>query len=155
VTLIATAVLVSTACVQVEGGAVELSWCLRDFQGAKNDCAQSRIEQIRVCWVPVTDGGAGPPVCTIQRTDAGLRELFDLFECSDKRGVTRFQVPTGANAFFVQPICIGGGEPTGPFQVPSPIVRTVESGQVVTLNQVLIIAANENCQGADCTCASP
>lgn len=145
-----------TACVQVDGGAVELSWSLRDFEGAKNDCAQSGITEIRVCWLPLADGGtSGPPECAIQRTDGGLRQLFRSFDCVEKRGVTRFEVPPGPNAFFVQPICSGGDEPTGPYQVPSPIVRTVESGQVVTLDQVLIIAANERCSGPECTCAAP
>lgn len=156
VTMIAVAMLALPACVQVDGGAVELSWSLRDFEGARNDCAQAGIAEIRVCWAPLADGGAtGPPECTIQRTDAGLREFFRSFDCAEKRGVTRFEVPPGPNAFFVQPICVGGGEPTGPYQVPSPIVRTVATGEVVTLNQVLIIAANERCSGDACTCQAP
>ncbi len=145
------------ACVEVDGGAVELSWRLRDFTGEKepdNMCTLTRVGAIRICWLPLdTDAGLpDAPQCTIERLDGGFKELYRDFDCTAKRGVTRFEVPPGANAFFVQPVCANGKAPTGPYQVPPPIVRQVDSGAVVTLNQLLVIVTPTDCQGEACTC---
>ena len=141
----------AAGCVEIDGGAVELAWTLRDFEDDSIDCDEARIDKIRICWAPLTDGGTTTdPSCRAVVTDAGVERLYRAFECDQYRGVTRFEVPPGPTALFVAPLCAGGQEPTGPFQVPPPIVRTVVEGEVVTLNQILIIA--EDCAGTDCTC---
>jgi len=144
------------ACVEVDGGAVELSWRLRDSTGGEEPdmCTVTRVGKIRICWIPL-DADAGlpsQPQCTIERLDGGFKELYRDFDCVEKRGVTRFEVPPGQNAFFVQPVCNDGRAPTGPYQVPPPIVRQVDSGAVVTLNQLLVIVTPTDCQGDACTC---
>lgn len=156
--VIAVAIALSTigtiGCVEVKGGAVELSWTLRDFEGEANNCRDARIGQVRVCWREVADAGDTPGgnQCVIIRNDAGFTELFRTFDCEQNRGVTTFEVPPGRQALFVVPLCDDGSLPSGPFQVPAPIVRTVEEGRVVTLNQLLIIASDVDCQGEECTC---
>lgn len=141
----------AAGCVEIEGGAVELSWTLRDFDGGPNECEPARIDRIRLCWTPLMDGGPGTdPECQAVVTDGGVEQRFRSFECDQYRGVTRFEVPPGPTALFVAPLCLGGAEPTGRLQVPPPIVRTVIEGEVVTLNQLLILAGK--CPGADCSC---
>jgi len=88
----------------------------------------------------------------VSREDGGIDRLYRAFDCEQNRGVTRFEVPPGPNALFVSPLCAGGQEPTGPLSVPAPIVRTVVRGEVVTLDQILIVASNEDCTGDQCTC---
>lgn len=148
------------ACVEVDGGAVELSWRLRDSTGGEDPdmCTVARVGKIRICWIPLeADAGlpSGAPQCTIERLDGGFKELYRDFDCGQRRGVTRFEVPTGPNAFFVQPVCEDGKAPTGPYQVPPPIVRQVDSGAVVTLNQLLVIVTPKGCEGDSCTCPPP
>lgn len=145
--------MLAPGCVEIDGGAVELSWALRDFDGQPNDCQAARIETIRICWQPLGDGGLPDSLsCEGVRTDAGLDLLYRSFDCEQNRGVTRFEVPPGPTALFVAPLCVGSAEPTGRLTVPPPIVRTVSRGEVVTLNQILIEASNATCMDTDCTC---
>jgi hypothetical protein len=149
----ASAATASAGCVEVNGGAVELSWALRDFDGQPNDCESSGIEQIRICWSPLGDAGPpGPLSCQVDRPDGGVERLYRAFDCEQNRGVTRFEVPPGTTALFVSPLCGGSQDPTGRVEVPAPIVRTVVEGEVVTLDQILIVASNEDCVGDQCTC---
>jgi hypothetical protein len=141
-------------CVEIDGGAVELSWTLRDSDGKQNDCQSARIDQIRICWSPLADDAStsGTLSCQVAREDGGIERLYRAFDCEQNRGVTRFEVPPGPNALFVSPLCVGAQEPTGPFNVPAPIVRTVVKGEVVTLDQILIVASNHQCVADQCTC---
>ncbi len=151
--------LLGTACVQIDGGAVELAWGLRDFGGDQNDCASSGVSQVRVCWVGVgeADAGVGPTDCVTVAVDGGIRAQYRDFECIASRGVTRFEVDPGPTAIFIRPLCGDGAVATGPYQVPPPIVRTVEQGKVVTLNQLQIVATKQDACGPDadllCTCS--
>ncbi len=132
------------ACVQVDGGAVELSWTLRTFEGNANTCLKSGVEMVRVCWIPLdVDGGSGLQVCR--------RGQFREFPCDSSRGVTRFELPPGRNMLFLEPVCAGGVVAQN-FQVPAPIVRDVEKGGVVTLDQLLIVATDVRCSDARCSC---
>ncbi len=144
------------ACVEINGGAVELSWTLRDFDGDTTNCGEQRIGSIRVCWQGLA-GDAGLPGdvgCVAVSTEAGFREQYREFDCLASRGVTRFEIPAGRTALFVEPVCNGGTPPQGPYQVPPPIVRVVEEGQVVTLNQLLIVVTDKD-TSADPTCPKP
>jgi hypothetical protein len=144
----------SVACVEIDGGAVELAWLLRDFEGEPNDCQSARIAEIRVCWQPLGGDASLPEQneCVALATDGGRVEQFREFDCGARRGVTRFEIPGGSTSFFVEPLCQDGALPPGPYQVPPPIVRTVTNGSVVTLNQLLIVASNEQCAEENCTC---
>ncbi len=135
----------SFSCVEIDGGAVELAWTLRDFQGDNNTCGKSEVDKVRVCWRSLGDAGTAPSECVIIRTDGGLAGQLRDFDCSASRGVTRFEVPAGRTSLFIEPLCAGGNPARGPYQVPPPIVRTVEDGKVVTINQLLIVASNAEC----------
>ncbi len=132
----------TSACVEVEGGAVELSWSLRTPEGEPNSCSASRIGKVRLCWAPAGDMVAR--VCEGSRT----------FGCIEERGFSRFEIEPGETAFWIEPLCADTSvvpEPAS-YEVPPPILRAVSAGQVVTLNALLIIATGADCNGAGCTC---
>lgn len=133
------------ACVEVNGGAAELSWALRDFEGRpisgdEPPCTLTNIGAIRLNWKAVTGDADGVLVA----------DGWDTFPCSDNRGVTDFIIPAGRQMLWVEPICEDDAGTAGSYEVPPPIVRSVEEGTVTTLDALLIVADQ------DCTCpASP
>jgi hypothetical protein len=140
--------LLSSSCVQVDGGAVELSWTLRDFDGEPTNCAEARIDEVRICWQSVADGGTSG-------TRSCRRDSSRTFACVDSRGVTGFEIPPGRAVVWIEPVCADGQPPeTDTYEVPAPIARTVETGQVVTLGALLIVAddSTEPCPRSRCTC---
>jgi hypothetical protein len=157
--LVAVAAVENVGCVNVSGGAAELSWSLRDSEGLSlggvitESCTEANIGEVRLCWQLLVDGGSELPQCRPGN--------FRDFACEDGSGVTGFTIPPGRASLFVQPIC-DSGEPAvvGSFDVPPPIVRQVEEGQVVTLNSLLIVVNRTNCCTGDpedmsctpCTC---
>lgn len=151
----------AASCVDVEGGAIELSWTLRTFGGDVIDsdreeaCRRARIERVRVCWRRVAgpDAGGGPEAGG-DRTCRAARSR--TFSCEADRGVTQFEVPPGENSIWIEPLCAGGEPPAeGTYDVPAPIVRAVRGGEVVALSTLLIVATDgdRNCPAAGCTCA--
>jgi hypothetical protein len=151
--LAVTAVIGSPACVDINGGAVELSWALRDFEGKDvGDCMGARLDEVAVCWQLVEDGSSSVgAMCDADRSAA--------FACAEENGVSRFEIVPGSNAFWIEPRCTDGDPPDlGTYEVPPPIVRTVEDGRIVTLNSLLIVVApagvsGSPCPEAGCTCA--
>jgi hypothetical protein len=142
-------VLTSAACVEVNGGAVELSWSVRTFDGARvdDDChtddesddPKVHLGYIRLAWKAVADGGDG----TGMEPDG-----WEEFPCADGRGITRFSVPRGQQMLWIVPVCPGGSTPsTGSYQVPPPIVRAVGEGTVTTLDALLVVADESTCPG--------
>lgn len=140
-----------SACIDIEGGAAEVSWSLRSFEGvAVETCGETRIEDIRLCWALAEEEGAtADPTC-----DRGHRD----FPCGESSGVTGFQLEPGTTAFWIEPLCVGG-EPAvaGTYQVPPPIVRNVEQGEIVSLNSLLLVVSpdEEECPPVGCTCMQP
>jgi hypothetical protein len=130
-------------CVGIDGGASELTWSLRTFEGESSDCAEARISKVRLCWNAIDSGVSGCRPGT-------LRE----FGCEEETGVTLFEIPPGSTRFSVEPICQDGQPATvGTYQVPSDIVRTVREGEVVTLDALLIVVTDpDTCSGENCTC---
>jgi hypothetical protein len=140
--------LCSSSCVQVDGGAVELSWTLRDFDGEPTSCIEARIDEVRICWESIADGGSsGVRSCR--------RGSSRSFACAESRGVTGFEIPPGRAVVWIEPVCVDGLPPEpDTYEVPAPIARTVETGQVVTLGALLIQAddSTEPCPRSRCTC---
>lgn len=138
-------------CFDVQGGAVELSWSLFDFEGDSIDCADADVAQVRLCWAPVAADGSVSTAC--------LASQQDTFDCRDERGATSFELPEGRTAFWIVPVCADRGvADPGTFQVPAPIVREVEDGKLVTLSSLAIVASDNTemsptCGPAGCTCA--
>jgi hypothetical protein len=135
-------VLTSVACVEVNGGAVELSWSVRTFDGVRieDNCDDDRrnvhLDKIRLAWKAVGDGGDG----------AGLEpDDWDDFPCKDRRGITKFSIPAGRHLLWIVPLCPGGAPSTGNYQVPPPIVRTIDEGTVTTLDALLVVADETTC----------
>jgi hypothetical protein len=133
----------SVACDEVNGGAVELSWSVRTFDGARlddDDCRDDdpkvHVERIRLAWKAVADGGDG----------AGMEpDGWAEFPCSDRRGITEFTVPPGAHLLWIVPVCADRAPSTGNYQVPPPIVRAIHEGTVTTLDALLVVADESTC----------
>lgn len=141
-------VIGSSGCIEIEGGAVELSWSLRSFDGQPVDsCDDARLDRVRICWQAVEEG---------ETLDAACRPgQFDDFPCGEENGASGFEIAPGRTAFWIEPLCEDGGAATaGTYEVPPPIVRTVEEGRIVTLNSLLIVVTPEGspCPPSGCTC---
>jgi hypothetical protein len=138
------------ACVAIDGGAVEVSWSIRSFDGEATTCSGAEIRDVRVCWDPLGDGAPTGETC---RADHRRR-----FPCTDESGVTGFELQPGVTAFWIEPVCMDG-DPADPgtYQVPPPIVRTVEEGKIVSLDSLLLVVQpmDDGCTNAPCTCVRP
>ncbi len=132
----------AVACIEVNGGAAELSWALRDFEGKpisgdERPCTITNIKQIRLHWKAVT-GDADTSL---------VPDGTEEFPCGDNRGVTEFTIPVGRQMLWIEPVCQDeAAAAPGSYEVPPPIVRNVEEGTVTTLDALLIVADR------DCTC---
>lgn len=138
------------ACIDINGGAAELSWSLRAYDGdSVGSCDDARLKQVELCWQPL--GDASTPAGT--SCPVGRRKTFS---CDEASGSTGFVLDPGPTAFWVAPLCRDGmPADTDTYEVPPPIVRTVEDGKIVTLNSLLIVVgdADGSCAPAGCTCA--
>jgi hypothetical protein len=145
--LLALVLACGSSCVEIDGGAVELSWALRDFAGESRNCESTGLGTVTLCWQP-SDGGTSEFVCA--------PETSRRFVCDVERGSTAFEVPPGPTALWIEVSC--GQETTsadpGTYEVPSPVVRTVGEGEVVTLNSLLIVATPLQGCGDRCTCST-
>jgi hypothetical protein len=107
-----------------QGGAVELSWALRDRTRGFVSCTDARLKTIRLDWT------------------VGEERGFDSWPCDnngERRGVTGFDVPVGTVSLTISPECSGGERAAETsYDVPPPIVRKVELGGIVTLGAVVI-----------------
>ena len=137
-------VVTGLQCVAINGGAAELSWSLRTFEGGPvESCDKALVDKIRLCWNSIDSGVTG---CRPGH--------FRDFACADHTGATLFEIEPGRTAFFAVPIC-SDGQPArlGTFQAPTEIVRTVSNGEVVSLESLLIVVTEhrDSC-GPECTC---
>lgn len=131
---------------EIDGGAVEFSWAVRDFSGESTDCITAKIDTVTLCWrdTAITD-----------QLDCVSDDSRD-FVCDREQGATAFEVPPGERTLWIEVGCSTSGtraDPAG-YEVPAPIVRTVTSGDIVTLNSLLVVASKtqENCGERPCTC---
>ena len=145
--LVALLAAAASACIEIDGGAVELSWSLRSFDGDRvGSCSKALVEDVRVCWQPVSGVGT---------VDDSMCDVSQSFPCGEENGVSGFEIDPGLTAFWALPICRDGAPPEeGTYQVPPPIVRTVEDGKIVTLNSLLIVVTpfEQGCPDVGCTC---
>jgi hypothetical protein len=150
VMLHAFSILLAPACVDIQGGAAELSWSLRSFEGGPvADCVDAGITSVRLCWVGAGDGGEQAGSCDPDRQAT--------FDCDAEHGATGFNLPDGPTAFWIEPICDDGDPATpGTFQVPAPIVRRIEEGKVVNLSSLAIVVGEDGSPTCgptgECTC---
>jgi hypothetical protein len=129
----ATSLSLLGACNEVTG--VDLSWSLERFDGRRVEtCLEARVEKIRLTW------------------GEGDNDHEDWF-CEDRNAVTRRDVPPGPALLSVEPMCFdGNAADKTTYEAPAPLAREIVSGQVVTLNTILIMVQAE-CDGSrPCTC---
>lgn len=136
--------LMTSGCVQVDGGAVELSWSLLTFDGQPivgDDCLGANIDRVRLNWDENPE---------LEDRNHG----FTDFECTAYRGITDFVITVEDPAtqppylLWIEPVCANNlVSPAGTFEVPAPISRNMREGEVVTLNSLLIVTAVDQLQG--------
>lgn len=149
----------TTACVNVDGGAVEANWVLRTLDGraiTTCSCSSPRVDRVRIDLTGTGTGNLGIRPCE-GRTDCE-------FPCENGSGSTPFRVPPGAYAITVIPIDEDGRDLTRiatsalPAKIPAPILRDVVHGRATPTDAVSIqVGCATACSGADNTrvCATP
>jgi hypothetical protein len=121
-------------CTEVSGGAVEISWNLRNVDGSGVSCGFADVVTINL------------------QIDDDLPDGYVAFPCGDERGVTRFDLAPGTAQLWLVPGCASGSDPVA-YRAPPPIVRTITEGEVITLDTQLIEVRAGNCLPEDpCTC---
>ena len=143
----ALAAILWTGCVQIDGGAIELSWAVFDFEGEGQSCESAGISEVNLCW-QAADGLSSEFVCQ--------PEASHDFDCETEQGSTAFEVPPGPTSLWIEITCEQTRDRATPgsYQVPAPIVRTVRDGEIVSLNSLLVVAT-PSCGEGDCTCPPP
>lgn len=135
-------------CLEIEGGAVEVAWVVRDSRqrAAKCDSESLRllglsIAKIRLRIQPVLQSGeAGDDLCA-----AGAVRGCE-FQCKALGGTTPFSVPVpdgedSVDYFFSLLPLTGDGSPISPgiVEVPPPMRRTVTVGDLTDLGLWMIL----------------
>jgi hypothetical protein len=131
----------AAACIQVEGGAVELSWVVQSRSGAAITdcgCAEPAIETVRLVLVGVGGGVAGHRPCD------GTAQCD--FSCHRQTGSTRFDIrETGTSeAYEISVVALdsnGVEIPDDQVMSPAPILRGVVKGQVTETEAFQLVAS--------------
>ena len=157
--LLLLAIIGASGCGNMDGGAVEFAWGIRDTNGSSvgdstsEACDLHEITAIRLCW-------EGTSNKTISSDNVPTCESDRIFSCKEARGKTNFIVSEGKTAFFIRALCLTEEEQEDPtmvtentdknsplFQTPPPMVREVKAGEVISLNQFLITTSkNIKCE---------
>lgn len=128
-------------CVEVDGGALEARWDLRDGRGARIGCPGARqavgLDQMELRLTPV--GGGDDPCAGDER----CRFVCDQSADNILLGQTPFFVPDGEYAISSRGLKQDGTplSPSDGVVAPSAVVRRVVSGEVTDLNVNLIIVS--------------
>ena len=109
-------------CVDINGGAVELRWEIRQTDGNKTDCSDTLVAEVQLCATPVDSVGSG---------------YCEQWTCSDYQGSTGFSIVPGRYALAIKPVCADGS--TALASVPDAIVRDISNGNVAELNTLVIV----------------
>jgi hypothetical protein len=136
-------VLLAAGCVRIDGGAVEISWVVRSYDGrAITDCGCSdpQIAEVQLDLVGMGGDIDGTTPCE------GRPEC--QFPCQRQTGSTPFEIPQGrAGADGVAPqykislTPLGtDGSPLAGVQGPAPILRSVVRGQPTEVEAFLLVA---------------
>lgn len=134
--------LLLAGCIDVNGGAVELSWKLRPassslpdkFVDCESDLLIAPVTRIRLDW------------------EVGDRSGFESWRCSDNHGVTGFDLPVGQALLWVTPECAGEAADPATYTAPAPEARKVILGDTVSLGAVEIVVQVSYCGQQPCIC---
>ncbi|HEY4175441.1 MAG TPA: hypothetical protein VGM90_01355 [Kofleriaceae bacterium] len=131
------------SCVQVDGGAVELSWKLRP--------AASTLEDK---FVGCDSGQPGTNPVTRIRLDWDVGGVVGTraWRCDDNHGVTGFDLPEGDALLSIVPECAEGPASETTYTSPAPVRRRVISGDTVSLGAVEIVLQVSYCGQQPCIC---
>jgi hypothetical protein len=146
------------ACVEINGGAVEISWVIRSGTGsAITDCgcADPAIAKVRLVLKGVGASGtaiAGATPC------AGQAQCD--FNCSRQTGATQFNIQEtqGAERYEVSVVAVGiDGNELPQVMTPAPILREVVRGQPTEVESMQLVAncATECQMNSSGVCARP
>jgi hypothetical protein len=139
--------LSATGCVDVDGGAVELSWKLRPASSPLTDkfvdcdsgySGTGPVTRIRLHW---------------QMQDGTGREGAASWRCDDNAGVTGFDLPAGNALLWVTPDCADGPADPATYIAPAPQLRTVILGDTVSLGAVELVLQVASCGAQPCICS--
>ena len=132
----------SSGCVEIHGGAVEISWAIFAPGGrATNDCSctNPEIANVRLELISTADGSN--PCAALDSCE---------FQCGRKSGSTPFVVPPGRYSFSLLAFGIDGtrlGDTLG-FRFTPPVTRPVEWGKPTELDAFTIEApCSDACNG--------
>jgi hypothetical protein len=130
-------------CIDVDGGAVELSWKLRP-----------RSSEVEDKFVDCNSRLAGTNAITRMRLNWQVGDVLGSEEwpCNDSHGVTGFELPAGTALLSVVPICASGPALTDSYIAPSVEQRRVTTGDTVSLGAVELIVTVDYCDAAPCIC---
>ena len=139
-------------CVDVQGGAIEARWDIRNKLGERIGCEKAakttRLAKLHFKLTPIV--GADDPCCIKPAQTAGQCDTRDgrcTFTCEGAEGdmvlgSTPFMVPEASYAISTE-VLDNADEPLTPADgviSPSPIVRFVREGEVTDMDVNLIIA---------------
>jgi hypothetical protein len=149
------ACLLLGACVEIDGGAVEISWVIRSKAGsAITDCgcASPTIATVRLRLVRVGGANAGDTPCENQAQCD--------FACSRQTGSTAFNIPEtqGTETYEVSVRAVGvDGRELPEVMTPAPILREVVRGQPTEVESMQLVAdcATECQMNSSGVCARP
>jgi hypothetical protein len=118
-------------CVNVDGGAVELSWALRTANGKDNvECTRAGdvIADVALC----------ARACTVISDGACIGDvaMVHSWSCNRRHGSTSFEIVSGRKELWIEVRCASGAR--ADVVVPEPILRDIADGEVTQLNAVLI-----------------
>ena len=127
----------ASACTDVKGGAVELSWTLRPQSG-------DDIDLFVMCDTGVV--GANPVTGMRLDWSVGSAVGSQSWACTDYHGVTGFELPAGNAELVINPEC-GSGDipPPAEYIAPPPQVRAVTVGNTVDLGAIEVFVEISNC----------
>jgi hypothetical protein len=108
--------------VEIDGGAVELRWEIRNADGDRMSCGEAQVHRVHFTATPLFEGG------TVHE---------DEWSCGEYEGVTRFEVPPGRYALAIRAVCPDATEEPKA-RVPAPITRDISNGNVAELHTLLI-----------------
>jgi hypothetical protein len=111
----------AAGCVDINGGAVEVRWEIRQADGDQTSCGDTKVAEVVLCARPVE---GGPATCR-------------YWPCTEYQGTTAFSIEPGRYALSIAPRC-ATGIPNA--NVPAPILRDITNGNVTELNTLLIEA---------------
>ena len=137
-TIVALGVFLESAagsCVQIDGGAVEVSWVVHANGRAITDCTCSDPEIASVRIDIVGNGGA------IQGTKPCAGQPKCVFSCSRQTGATPFNIPEthSDETYLIQLVAVDKNGHDLPIRAPlAPISQTVVRGQPTELEAVTL-----------------